>query len=302
MNALSKGILYGLAFFIPGILLMQGKWTERWLDEVIKIPVITKISQEFETGLDVAGDLFQVKADLFYQMDTIIGKSIYPFSDPPLVERSKYAWDRKTIEKKLKRRLRRKKYKSSAKYLDYIEEFGGLAVHEMKTTQVPASIKLAQGLLESNAGKSFLATKAKNHFGIKCRKNRDYKKDGKIDHSDFYHHELAYDCQNRSDDHDWDHFEMYEYPELSYRRHSILLRTSERYSWMFDRYYIGQDYEVEKDWFGQSTVPYYAAWAIGLKKSGYATSERYAQKVTYIIETYELWRIDYEVVLGHRGR
>jgi len=164
---------------------------------------------------------------------------------------------------------------------------------------VPASVTLAQGILETRAGDSRIARVAKNHFGIKCYRKPDFNKDGHIDNSDFYHHSLAYDCLQIADDNVWDRFHMYETVALSYRHHSLLLSQERRYNWMIQQYSrkIGQSCQVEGAWFGTDTVPYYAAWAIGLKKSGYATSKTYAQKLTYIIETYELWRFDYQLIM-----
>jgi flagellum-specific peptidoglycan hydrolase FlgJ len=66
---------------------------------------------------------------------------------------------------------------------------------------------------------------------------------------------------------------------------------------MLRRYEVGGIYETPRKIYGHSEVPYYAAWAIGLKSSGYATSRTYAEKLTLIIETYQLWRIDYEAVI-----
>jgi len=166
----------------------------------------------------------------------------------------------------------------------------------MAISGVPASVTLAQGILETNAGDSFLATDANNHFGVKCPKRKDYRQDGRIEDDDFYYHKLAYDCVQFSDDHNWDRFEVYDSVEKSYRRHTILLAKSNRYNWMLDAYHPGEYYDLPEHWYGVGSVPYYAAWAAGLKASGYATSKTYAQKLTKIIDTYELWRIDYMLI------
>ena len=134
----------------------------------------------------------------------------------------------------------------------------------------------------------------KNHFGIKCvpyksKKHKGYR---------YKKHSLAYDCLQRKDDYEWDRFEMYQSPAVSYDRHAKLLANNERYNWMLNRYFTGEMYRVPAKWFGVEEVPYYAAWAIGLKKSGYATNKHYAQKVALIIETYELWRIDYNIIFN----
>lgn len=154
---------------------------------------------------------------------------------------------------------------SSDRY-DYINRYKDIAIREMERTGVPASIKLGQGILESNAGKSYLATKGNNHFGIKCgskwkgkkvyRKDDDYK-NGKLVKSCFRSFKSAEDC---------------------YVAHSNFLRDPKkknRYSSLFD------------------LNPYdYKAWAKGLKKAGYATSKTYAQKLIKIIESYDLDQFD----------
>lgn len=296
MRAFFKGLLYGIGFFLPGALIISNwQLVDQVWSGIVQMPVVTQISKDFKTGMEIAGELFSEQADLFYRTDSI---SILPFKNRKRVKRSKYAWNRQAIEQKLAKEFSSRKMKGAKRFLNYVEQHYALATHEMKISQIPASITLAQGILESDAGDSRLARVARNHFGIKCPERRDKLKDGVIDNKDFYHHELAYDCLQQADDDKWDRFEMYESTEISYRRHTILLTQSKRYNWMFDQYFTGQDYRVERKWFGVEIVPYYAAWAIGLKKSGYATSKRYAQKLAYIIETYELWRIDYEVVLS----
>lgn len=298
MGALIKGILYGLAFFLPGIIVIKHWDTfDQIYSGVASMPVITKISRDFKTGVTIAGALFLDKSIQFYQTNEVQVGPEGP-SNPKAYRNSPYAWKRSQVEAKLAREFGKKKVRRARNFLDYIEQYQDMAVREMYATRIPASITIAQGLLESRAGKSVLAIEAKNHFGIKCRKRRGAKKDGRIDRSDYYHHPLAYDCMQRTDDHAWDHFEMYESVDRSFRHHSLLLADSKRYNWMLSEYFTGENYTVDKKWFGETSVPYYAAWSIGLKKSGYATSKRYAQKLALIIETYELWQIDYSVVMS----
>lgn len=297
-GALIKGIIYGLVFFLPGIAVIKHWDTiDQLYSGIAELPIITKISRDFETGISIAGELFFDQSIRFYEQTDRIENPKQLLSKRTYGN-SPFAWKRSLIEAKLAKDFGKKKVKRSRNYLNYIETYMDLAAAEMYKTHIPASITLAQGLLESRAGKSVLAIEAKNHFGIKCRKRPGYKKDGKIDRSDYYHHQLAYDCMQRSDDHAWDHFEMYESVERSFRHHSLLLYSSGRYNWMLDKYQTGKNYPVEKKWFGEEMVPYYAAWSIGLKTSGYATSKRYAQKLALIIETYELWRVDYSVVMN----
>lgn len=141
--------------------------------------------------------------------------------------------------------------------LIYIDQFASLAVEEMYRSGVPASITLAQGLLESNAGMSELAVKGNNHFGIKCHNTW---KGGKMYHDD----DQKGEC-----------FRVYSSPELSYKDHSDFLRYRERYSFLFDY-----------------TITDYKSWAHGLKKAGYATDPAYPKKLINIIEEYNLYEYD----------
>lgn len=140
--------------------------------------------------------------------------------------------------------------------LDYIERYREIAVKEMNTYGIPASIKLAQALLESGNGNSYLALQANNHFGIKCGgvwKGRSV---------------------TRPDDHVNDCFRVYDNPEQSFRDHSeFLLRK--RYERLF---------KLRKD--------DYRGWARGLKDAGYATNPRYPELLINLIERYELHRFD----------
>lgn len=138
----------------------------------------------------------------------------------------------------------------------YIERFKDIAIREMNTYGIPASIKLAQALLESGNGNSTLARNSNNHFGIKCAagwQGRTVLKD---------------------DDNPDDCFRVYSNPEESFRDHSeFLLRK--RYAALF---------ELDKN--------DYVGWARGLKKAGYATNPRYADLLISLIERYELYRFD----------
>lgn len=139
---------------------------------------------------------------------------------------------------------------------DYIERYRDIAIAEMNTYGIPASIKLAQALLESGNGNSYLAREANNHFGIKCGgvwKGRSVV---------------------RSDDNPNDCFRVYSSPEQSFRDHSeFLLRK--RYEKLF---------RLSKN--------DYKGWARGLKEAGYATNPRYPQLLIDLIERYELYRYD----------
>ena len=139
----------------------------------------------------------------------------------------------------------------------YIRTYSVLAVQEMYRSGVPASITLAQGMLESGNGLSELALKGNNHFGIKCHNN--WKGDR------IYH----------DDDSKGECFRKYDAPELSYRDHSDFLRYRDRYKFLFDL-----------------EITDYKGWANGLKKAGYATDPEYPTKLIKLIEEYELHQYD----------
>ncbi|PIB38894.1 glucosaminidase domain-containing protein [Maribacter sp. 4G9] len=140
---------------------------------------------------------------------------------------------------------------------EYIDTFSEIAQLEMKAYGIPASITLAQGLLESGYGKGELALKTNNHFGIKCHTGweGDY---------DFHDDDAKGEC-----------FRKYNHPMYSFRDHSIFLTTRSRYAFLFD--YKPTDYKT---------------WAHGLRKAGYATDKRYPQKLIYLIEKHQLYTYD----------
>lgn len=140
----------------------------------------------------------------------------------------------------------------------YLDRYSAIARREMKAFGIPASITLAQGLLESNAGDSKLAVVSKNHFGIKCRKKC-----------------LGCTCRNYGDDTRYDMFRVFDSAAESFREHSELLNTS-RYAKLKAH---GSDYKK---------------WAHGLKSCGYATDKRYGHKLVTIIENLGLAEYDRE--------
>jgi LysM repeat protein len=139
---------------------------------------------------------------------------------------------------------------------EYIEKYKDLAIREMERTGIPASITLAQGLLESGNGNSTLARKANNHFGIKC-------------------HDWVGPSIKMDDDAKDECFRKYEHPYDSYKDHSKFLTTRSRYSFLFK--YNSDDYK---------------RWAHGLKKAGYATDPKYAHRLIKIIEEEQLYQLD----------
>ena len=139
----------------------------------------------------------------------------------------------------------------------YISTYADLAVQEMYRSGVPASITLAQGMLESGNGRSELAQKSNNHFGIKCHNNWSGER--------VYH----------DDDAKGECFRKYSHPYQSYRDHSDFLRYRDRYKFLFDL-----------------KTTDYKGWAYGLKQAGYATDPNYATKLIKIIEDYKLYQYD----------
>lgn len=295
MKQLAKGLLYGLAFFLPGIYLFTyGKLPDVF--PYLDLPIIRTLTNKYQTEIDLSSESFLKGVQRFLENNQVneVNNAAVPFN-----KNAAWTWKRAELEEKLGKELGKKQVERRQLFLNYIEQYAPLALSEMAQSQIPASVTLAQGILETRAGDSYIARKAQNHFGIKCYKYKNYKSDGVINDNDFYHHSLAYDCLQIADDNVWDRFQVYETVALSFRHHSLLL-SERRYNWMISQYSrkIGQNCQVEGSWFGTDTVPYYAAWCIGLKKSGYATSKTYAQKLAYIIETYELWRFDYQLIMS----
>lgn len=147
--------------------------------------------------------------------------------------------------------------RKNASYLRYIDQYSYIAVRHQNKYGIPASITLAQGILESGAGQSELARKSNNHFGIKCHSDWN---GGRAYHDD----DLRGEC-----------FRKYKRVEDSYDDHALFLTQRPRYSHLFSL-----------------NVKDYKGWARGLQKSGYATDRAYANKLIKMIEDYELYRYD----------
>jgi LysM repeat protein len=146
---------------------------------------------------------------------------------------------------------------TSSYAVDYLNRYSAIAVSEMKRTGIPASITLAQGMVESNYGRSTLARKGNNHFGIKC-------------HSDWKGGKIYHDDNKRGEC-----FRSYRSVEESYRDHSDFLVNGSRYRDLF-----------------RLPAYDYKGWAHGLKKAGYATDPKYPSKLIAKIEAYDLHRFD----------
>ena len=142
------------------------------------------------------------------------------------------------------------------RFQDYFDTYKDVAIDQMHQYKIPASITLAQGVLESGAGRSELALKANNHFGIKCN--------GWTGRTAYHDDDERNEC-----------FRAYNSVWESYKDHSVFLTSSQRYSRLF-----------------QLKITDYKGWAKGLKACGYATSPVYATKLIDIIEVYKLYQYD----------
>ena len=147
--------------------------------------------------------------------------------------------------------------------IDYIEKYNKIAMREMQEYKIPASITLAQGLLESGNGNSELAKMSNNHFGIKCHNSWKGKRT-------YYDDDAKGEC-----------FRVYDSPADSYRDHSLFLANGQRYAFLFDL-----------------KITDYKGWARGLKKAGYATLPVYANVLINLIETYDLTQYDQKALKG----
>lgn len=143
----------------------------------------------------------------------------------------------------------------------YIEDYSAIAMDEMKNYGVPASITLAQGILESGSGKGRLSVEANNHFGIKC-------------------HGWTGDKIYHDDDASQECFRKYKDAKYSFRDHSLFLKDRKRYYKLF---------QLDPD--------DYEGWAKELRQAGYATDRKYPEKLISLIERYELFKYD-KMVLG----
>lgn len=298
MYAIGKGTVKALLVFtLPAFLVITfyDDIADKW-NGISELPVVRQFKKDFKSGTELFGSTFAKELQLYYA-DTTFQLTLDEPPAPAQATATRHYWHRDQMQSMLIGSMPRGYHANIMAYLDYVEQYRDIAVADMRRTKIPASVTLAQGLLESNAGRSRLARQANNHFGIKCRTRPGFRRDGRISDEDFYPSSLAVDCLQAHDDYAWDRFEVYPSARESFRRHSMLLHEP-RYAWMLRKYEIGGYYEAPRRFYGHQEVPYYAAWSIGLKSSGYATASVYAEKLTLIIETYHLWKIDYEALRG----
>lgn len=150
--------------------------------------------------------------------------------------------------------------KTTNKVVNYISQYHAIAQYEMKQSGIPASITLAQGILESGAGEGDLTQRANNHFGIKCHGWQGEK---------VYH----------DDDKKQECFRKYNHPRESFKDHSSFLTSRSRYASLFKLHKTD-----------------YKSWAKGLRNAGYATDPKYPAKLISLIERYELNKYDKGIV------
>ncbi|MDG1386762.1 MAG: glucosaminidase domain-containing protein [Flavobacteriaceae bacterium] len=176
---------------------------------------------------------------------------------PQPVSKKEAPVKKKTVKTPTVKVVKSVKLTQEQKVKAYLDRFGPIARAEMRQYKIPASITLAQGILESGTGEGTLAKVGNNHFGIKCHRGWN---GGRMYHDD----DAKGEC-----------FRTYEDPAESYRDHSVFLSGRQRYAFLFK--FHKRDYK---------------AWARGLKKAGYATDPKYPKKLISIIQRYELYQYD----------
>lgn len=313
--------VFGIAVFIAGGWFMY----QRSANELQQLPLIEKITDLYKVGWQ---ETFDFSQKLIKRQITI---EDFKFSNPldqlrPQAQKTAHAvhvnvsWDKALIDEKLKKQgWSAKKRKAANAYISYIDQYLDEAISDMYHTGVSASVTMAQAILESDAGRSKLAKTTNNHFGIKARisaagrKKISAKRFNELSDADFKFSSPAIGVSRFHDDYKYDRFEVYHNVLDSYQRHSRLLQNDCKkarkgcYAWIWKEFPVQKERidiskmasvfqsvsgYAPKDFFGETLVPYYAAQAAGLKMAGYATSKTYHKKLVYLIETYELWRLD----------
>lgn len=211
------------------------------------------------TATSVSSDASPVNVSLFEKKSTPVASSVKKVSKSDDNQANTYSnltyTEKKFATKDSDAARAAKRRKQEA----YVKRFAKVAQTEMTKYGIPASIVLAQGLLESDAGDSRLAVKNNNHFGVKC-----FSRSCRKGH-----------CSNFTDDSHKDFFRIYQSPWESYRAHSHLLNAP-RYK---NLYKLGRtDYQ---------------GWAMGLKRAGYATDKFYGEKLINLIQELNLHQYDY---------
>ena len=321
---------------LAGVGLAWYAWTST-SDDFAELPLIQEITDKYRLGWETTWAFGQELHQRIITFDSLYRAGEIATATASFKESTHQAqlsdlsipWHRVIVEEKLaEQKWSAGKRRAAAAYLDYIDQYLPAAVREMYVTGVSASITLAQGILESDAGRSNLALTTNNHFGIKALPTKEGRRKIKarqfrqLRDTDFRYRSPAIGVSQHHDDHKYDRFERYYSVADSYRRHSaLLLNTCTKarkgcYGWIWATFPVQQEpvdisaiarkYEPisgygPADFFGETKVSYYAAQAAALKMAGYATSKTYHRKLVYLIETYELWRIDAALVQAARA-
>ncbi len=319
MKSLFHGGLLGLITVALVVFLLDFRAHEHGILPVA-MPIVSELTDTYLQGWQVIRGL----ADSVQLASAPApGAPASPRSGPrPVVQ---LTWERTAVEARLRERgFGRGRLRQAAPYLDYIEAYRLAALNEMYQSGVPASITLAQGILESNAGRSRLSRKTNNHFGIKARQRPSASTKIRKGHhraivdADFAFIAPAVGVMRFHDDVHYDRFEVYNSVSDSYVRHSDLLTNGCSkprkgcYGWIWRTFPVSEKkvdirgvatafrrvsgISAERFFDGETTLPYFAAQAAALKMAGYATAPAYHKHLAYLIETYELWRFDVDLV------
>lgn len=332
-----KSFFEGVVVAVMGALAVLGllSWLQTREKPFEDLPIIAELTNTYQQGwaavTEMAGRVM---------IDAVLTRpaSSAPVTDdvaaaPPRGApfQLKTSWHRAAVLEKLARDgFSRGRLRSAEKYLDYIDRYKADALNNMYVSGVSASITLAQGILESGAGQSKLARKTNNHFGIKAwhrpsarEKIRQGRLHAIVD-ADFGFVAPAVSVSRFKDDYSYDRFEVYPSVRHSYQRHSDLLtRPCKKarkgcYAWIWRQFPVSEEAQditaaaetfqpasgiaPERFFKGKTRVSYFAAQAAGLKMAGYATSPTYHQKLAYLIDTYDLWRLDFDLQRARDAR
>lgn len=252
LGILLSNKLFAISFSISVILISMGVSN-------VNIDVISNDSLIYYDDNHTYFDTINVRMDSAYIIGSFILNLVEGNSDRPITNFSAISEEPPdAYEAPPPPLVTLTNYEVDAAKMNYIERFASVAIAEMEKYNIPASITLAQGLLESNAGRSTLSSRYNNHFGIKCHSRT----------CDRGH------CVNYEDDHPHDRFVVFRNAWSSYRAHSMVL-LKPRYSRLFNL-----------------DIHDYKGWAREIKACGYATDPRYPEKLIRIIENYQLYKYD----------
>lgn len=313
---------------VLAIIFVRQYYLQGWIEQ---IPIVRSLDDSYNRAKKTFAQLGSGAVQRFYE--TSETKQIVTGDKPrgrdQLVVRS--TWIREDLIRKFREKgFSKGRLEAAIRVLDYVDAYKEFALQDMYEYKVLASVKLAQALLESEVGQSRLAREANNHFGIKgvpTAQGRNKLARIRSGHTeslcyctrqtDFSYQAPAIGTINVNDDHPTDAFEVYLSVKDSYRRHTRLLTACSQYGrkgcygWIWRTFPVGSTADITQlaidhrtitgmrpsDYFGgETTVPYYAAAASGLKGAFYATSKTYPRKIRALIETYELWRFDYDLI------